>query len=160
MTKTEGDKPPGKERAGEEVRPGAAIRKALRQLASMLPILVGVVLLIGLVRATVPPSAVLAVFNGNTLRDTFLGSVMGSVLAGNPINSYVIGEQLLRDGVSLYAVGAFVVTWVTVGVVQLPAESIALGRRFALYRNGLAFLVSIPIALLAATLTIVLGGGS
>jgi len=160
MTKTTGDTPQGKRRASDEVGPGVAIRKALRQLASMLPILVGVVLLIGLVRATVPPSTVLAVFNGNTLRDTFLGSVMGSVLAGNPINSYVIGEQLLRDGVSLYAVGAFVVTWVTVGFVQLPAESIALGRKFALYRNGLAFLISIPIALLAATLTIVLGGSS
>jgi len=34
-----------------------------------------------------------------------------------------------------------------VGLVQLPAETAALGRRFALLRNGLSFVLSIPIAL-------------
>ena len=135
-----------------------ATRKAGRQMMAILPIIIGVVLLVGLLRALIPPSAINAVFGGDTLRDAFTGSVLGSLLAGNPINSYVIGGQLLEDGVSLYAVGAFVVTWVTVGLVQLPAESIALGRKFAFYRNGLAFLLSIPIALLAASIMSVLGG--
>jgi len=127
-------------------------------MLAILPILSGVVLLVGLLRAAVPASTIQAVFGGDTLRDTLTGSFLGSLLAGNPINSYIIGGQLLEDGVSLYAVGAFVVAWVTVGMVQLPAESIALGRKFALYRNGLAFVMSIPIALTAATLVALLGG--
>lgn len=135
-----------------------ATRKAARQMLSILPILTGVVLLVGLLRAAIPPSAINAVFTGDTLRDTLTGSFLGSLLAGNPINSYVIGGQLLEDGVSLYAVGAFVVTWVAVGLVQLPAESIALGRKFAFYRNGIAFLMSIPIALLATSIMAMLGG--
>jgi len=135
-----------------------ATRKAGRQMMAILPIITGVVLLVGLLRAAIPPSAIQAVFGGGTLSDALTGSLLGSLLAGNPINSYVIGGQLLEDGVSLYAVGAFVVTWVTVGLVQLPAESIALGRKFALYRNGIAFLMSIPIALLAATIISMLGG--
>jgi len=135
-----------------------AIRKAGRQLMSVLPILTGVILLVGLLRVAVPASTIKAVFSGAMLRDTVFGSLLGSVLAGNPINSYVIGSQLLEDGVSLYAVGAFVVAWVTVGMVQLPAESIALGRRFALYRNGLAFAMSIPIALITASVVALLGG--
>ena len=89
-------------------------------MLSVLPILTGVILLVGLLRVAVPASTIKAVFSGVMLRDTVFGSLLGSVLAGNPINSYVIGSQLLDDGVSLYAVGAFVVTWVTVGMVQLP----------------------------------------
>jgi uncharacterized membrane protein YraQ (UPF0718 family) len=135
-----------------------ATRKAARQMLAILPILIGVVLLVGLLRAAIPASTIQAVFGGNTLRDTVTGSFLGSILAGNPINSYVIGGQLLADGVSLYAVGAFIVAWVTVGIVQLPAESIALGRKFAFYRNGLAFLVSVPIALIAANAVALLGG--
>ena len=104
-------------------------------MLAILPILTGVVLLVGLLRAAIPASAIQAVFGGDTLRDTLTGSLLGSILAGNPINSYVIGGQLLEDGVSLYAVGAFVVAWVTVGMVQLPAESIALGRKFGCLRR-------------------------
>jgi len=135
-----------------------ATRKAGRQLLSVLPILTGVILLVGLLRVAVPASTIKAIFSGAMVRDTVFGSLLGSVLAGNPINSYVIGSQLLEDGVSLYAVGAFVVAWVTVGMVQLPAESIALGRRFALYRNGLAFVISILIALITASVVALLGG--
>ena len=53
---------------------------------------------------------------------------------------------------SLFAVTAVIVTWVTVGLVQLPAEVTALGGRFAVSRNAAAFVVSIPTALLTALL--------
>jgi uncharacterized membrane protein YraQ (UPF0718 family) len=87
------------------------------------------------------------VFTGNLLTDTLLGSVIGSVSAGNPITSYVIGGELLAEGVSMYAVAAFIVAWVTVGVVQLPAEAGILGRRFALVRNLVSFVLSLVVAI-------------
>lgn len=46
-----------------------------------------------------------------------------------------------------------IVSWVTVGVVQLPAEALLLGGRFAMLRNLLSFLFAIVIAfLIVATL--------
>lgn len=42
------------------------------------------------------------------------------------------------------------ITWVTVGLVQLPAEMPALGQRFALLRNAFSFILSIPVAILTA----------
>ena len=80
--------------------------------------------------------------------DTLWGACFGSILAGNPINSYIIGAALLNHGISLFAVTAFIITWVTVGLVQLPAEIASLGLRFALLRNVICLVLAIPIAIL------------
>jgi uncharacterized membrane protein YraQ (UPF0718 family) len=121
--------------------------RAAKGLSTSLPLLVGIILLLGLFRTFVSKQWIQSVFTGSLLRDTFVAGAIGSVSAGNPITSYVIGGELLKDGVSLVAVTSFIVTWVTVGVVQLPAEASILGGRFAVARNilsfGLAILVSI-----------------
>jgi hypothetical protein len=70
------------------------------------------------------------------------------VAAGHPLASYVLGGELLTEGVSLLAVTALIVSWVTVGVVQLPAEALLLGRRFAIYRNLICYFFAIAISFL------------
>jgi len=78
--------------------------------------------------------------------DTLLGACFGSIFTGNPINSYVIGGEMLGYGISLFAVTALIISWVTVGIAQLPAEIMAFGSRFALIRNITSFVLSIIIA--------------
>jgi uncharacterized membrane protein len=41
------------------------------------------------------------------------------------------------------------VSWVTVGIVQLPAEVLMLGARFAIYRNVICFFSAVAIAFLS-----------
>lgn len=125
-----------------------AIRSSVRQFVTMLPVLAGVVLLIGLFGAFVSGEMLMAVFSGNAVLDTLLGACFGSIFAGNPINSYIIGGELLKYGISLFAVTAFIVSWVTVGLVQLPAEIAAFGKKFALLRNGLSFVMAMLVAIL------------
>jgi len=125
-----------------------ATRSSVRQFTTLLPVLIGVVLLIGLFNTFVSKDLLASIFSDNLALDTLWGACFGSILAGNPINSYVIGGELLKYGISLFAVTALIITWVTVGLVQLPAEIAALGRRFALLRNALSFVLSIPIAIL------------
>lgn len=134
-----------------------ATRKSAKQFTNLLPILVGVVLLIGLFNAFVSKDFLASIFSGSMALDTLWGACFGSIFAGNPINSYVIGGELLKYGISLFAVTALIVTWVTVGLVQLPAEIAALGRRFALLRNGLSFSLSIPIAILTVVILNLIG---
>lgn len=134
-----------------------ACRSATRQFVNLLPILIGVVLLIGLFNAFVSEEWLTSIFSGNLVLDTLWGSCFGSILAGNPINSYIIGGELIKYGISLFAVTAFIVTWVTVGLVQLPAEIAAFGRRFAFLRNGLSFILSIPISILTVLIVNFLG---
>ena len=125
-----------------------ALRSSASQFINLLPILVGVVLLIGVFNAFVSRALLSSIFSGEMALDTLWGACFGSVLTGNPINSYVIGGELLEHGISLFAVTALIISWVTVGLVQLPAEIAALGRRFALVRNGASFVLSIVIAIL------------
>ena len=67
------------------------------------------------------------------------------------MTSYVLGGELFKQGVSLVAVTAFLVAWVTVGLVQLPAESMILGKRFAITRNITAFILSIIVAIITVS---------
>jgi predicted Fe-Mo cluster-binding NifX family protein len=134
-----------------------ATRSAARQLINLLPILIGVVLLIGLFNAFISEEWLTSIFSGNLALDTLWGACFGSILAGNPINSYIVGGELLKYGVSLFAVTAFIVTWVTVGLVQLPAEIAAFGKRFAFLRNGFSFVLAIPIAVLTVMIVNFLG---
>jgi len=124
-----------------------SIQKAAKALWNSFPILLGVILLVSIVNVLIPSSAYSFLFRNNFL-DSFIGSALGSILAGNPITSYVIGGELLSQGISLTAVTAFIVAWVTVGLVQLPAESMLLGKRFAITRNITAFVLAIIVALI------------
>jgi len=123
-----------------------ALKASFNQFVNLLPILVGVFLLIGLFNVFVSKELISSLFSGNRALDALMGACFGALFAGNPINSYIIGGELLEYGVSLLAVTAFIIAWVTVGLVQLPVEISALGLRFALVRNVASFLMSIAIA--------------
>ncbi len=129
-----------------------SFRKSVRQYTNILPTLLGVILLIGLFNTLISKESLVSVFSGNSMLDTVVGACFGGVLAGNTINSYVIGDQMLDYDVGLYAVTALIIAWAAVGLVQLPAEIAALGKRFALLRNAVSFVAVIPIAILTVTI--------
>ena len=127
--------------------------KAIKGFGKTLPMLFGVILLIGLFRVFVTKQMISSIFTGEFLSDTLVGSVIGSISAGNPITSYIIGGELLEEDVSLFAVTAFMVAWVTVGIVQYPAEAAILGKRFATIRNIVSFILAILVSI-ATVMTI------
>lgn len=112
-----------------------------------LPVLLAVLFLVSMVLVLVPFNFYQQVFTGRRITDSFLGAILGSIMAGNPATSYIIGGELQKIGISKIAIFAFLISWVTVGIVQFPAESLMLGRKFALARNFISFLFSIIIAL-------------
>ncbi len=144
----------GKESYGQNIRIDRtsiiqAVHRSKNQFVNILPILTGVVLLIGLFNAFASKDILASIFSGNMFKDLLSGAFFGSILAGNPINSYVIGGELLNKGVNLFAVTAFIMAWVTVGIIQLPVEIAALGKGFALVRNTISFILSMVIAMFA-----------
>ena len=123
------------------------LRRSLLGFGAMMPMILGVVGLVGLFQAVITPALLHGLFTGNLLYDTLIGTVAGGVAAGQAMVSYIIGGELLKEGISMYAVAAFVLSWVTLGVVQLPLEVEVLGLRFTIVRNLLAFCFTILIAL-------------
>ncbi|MGD8571481.1 MAG: hypothetical protein PVG89_11650 [Gammaproteobacteria bacterium] len=129
-------------------RLASSITKALRAFGGALPIVIGMLLLTSLAIKLFPAEAVADWFGQLRFSDVVVGASIGSIAAGHPLASYLLGGELLAGGVSLLAVTALIVSWVTVGFIQLPAEMMLLGRRFAIYRNITCFVLAIVVAFL------------
>lgn len=127
-----------------------ALKKSCRMFVSIGPMLLGVVGLVGILQVYITPSMLASVFSGNPITDTLVGTLTAAAASGNPMVSYVLGGELLEQGISLYAVTAFLLSWVTLGFVHLPVEAEALGLRFTVYRNILTFLGTVLVALATA----------
>lgn len=125
-----------------------SFRKTTRAFINMLPIMIGMLLLTSLVVTLFPEQISSGLFGNGEILDSLLAASLGSIAVGHPLASYLLGGELLGGGVNLIAVTALVVTWVTVGVVQLPAEALMLGLRFAVYRNIISYFAAIAIAFL------------
>jgi uncharacterized membrane protein YraQ (UPF0718 family) len=130
-------------------RLSGSLRKTARTFFNLLPIIIGMLLLTSLVASLMPEQTAMTWFGHSEPLDALIGAAVGGVAAGHPLASYLLGGELLQAGVSLIAVTALMVSWVTVGIIQLPAEALMLGLRFAVYRNLICFLSAIVIAFLA-----------
>jgi hypothetical protein len=104
-------------------------------------------MLVSLVLTVIPAGSFRALFTGNRFLDPLIGAIAGSISSGNALTSYIISGELQHNGVSLLAITAFIVSWVTVGIVQLPAEALTLGKTFAITRNIISFVSSILVAI-------------
>lgn len=126
-----------------------SLKKTARTFVNLLPIIIGVLLLTSLAVVVFPDQISAGLFGGSDALDALIGASVGSIAAGHPLASYLLGGELLKSGVSLIAVTALIVSWVTVGIVQLPAEILMLGTRFAIYRNVICFFSAVAIAFLS-----------
>ncbi len=124
------------------------IDKSWKAFRSVIPIILSVLMVVALIQAVVPSESYKKLFSGNVLLDPLIAAIFGGLSLGNPIVSYVIGAGLLANGVGLVAVTAFIVSWVTVGVIQLPAEVFYFGKRFAIVRSATSFISAIAIGII------------
>ena len=125
-----------------------AFKKALENFLSMTPMLLGVIGFVAILQTYVTPDILAHLFGYGQLSDIFTGTFIGAISSGNPAISYIISEQLLNQGVSLYALSAFILSWVTLGIVQLPAEVSVFGLKFTFYKNILTLLSTMLVAYL------------
>jgi hypothetical protein len=132
-----------------EHRLTSSLKKTARTFVNLLPIIIGMLLLTSLAVTMFPEQISAGLFGGSGALDALIGASVGSIAAGHPLASYLLGGELLKSGVSLVAVTALIVSWVTVGVVQLPAEVLMLGARFAIYRNVICFFSAVAVAFLS-----------
>ncbi len=133
-----------------------AFKKTLNNFKQILPVIIGVFLLMSFVVSVIPEKFYSNIFSGNKFIDPLLGALLGSVSGGSPITSYILAGEFLAQGVSKLAATAFILTWVTVGLIQLPVESLVFGKKFAIARNVASFVTAIVIAVLTvATLSLI-----
>lgn len=128
-----------------------AVKKTLNSLNQIFPIILGLFLLLSLTVSIIPQTFYSNVFTGNKFLDPLVGALLGSISGGTSITSYILAGEFLKQGVGLLAVTAFMLSWVTVGIIQIPIESAIFGKKFAIVRNIASFVSAIVIAILTVT---------
>jgi len=124
------------------------VLQSIKPLIKIFPFFVGIILLISLINSAISKSFYQKIFSKNIFLDSLIGTSLGSIFAGNSITSYIMGGEFLQQGVSLVAVTAFLVAWVTVGVLQFVVEAYYFGKKFTILRNILSFIFSILVAII------------
>ena len=115
-----------------------SIKAGASSLLSLLPLLVAIFALVGLFQEFLPPQLIESVMGqGNRFVSLLVGGLVGAISIGPPLASYPIAGSLLSNGAWPPAVAAFIMSWISVGMVTLPFEAKVFSWRFALLRNGL-----------------------
>lgn len=73
-----------------------AVWSASNQIKNLLPVMTGVVFLASLFSAFISEEFLASLFSGRIWWDSFWGVSIGSVFAGNPINSYIIDSRMAK----------------------------------------------------------------
>ncbi len=79
---------------------------------------------------------------------TLLAAVIGGTILMPAFVAFPLGATLLNVGATVQTVTAFVSSSVIVGVATMPVESKAFGKKFAILRNALSFLLALLLAFL------------
>jgi uncharacterized membrane protein YraQ (UPF0718 family) len=125
-----------------------ALKKAVRSVLGVLPQFLGIIVLIGLLLAVLDPATInrfIGVSSG--WLGVLAASVLGSITLIPGFIAFPTAALLLEGGAGVAQIAAFVSTLMMVGIVTLPAEIGTFNRRFALLRNGLAYVFSLLVAL-------------
>ena len=127
----------------------AGVRKAVRMLLGILPMLVGILAAVSLLLAAVPTSTLQRALGGGVV--SFVAALfVGSITLVPGFIAYPLAGVLRDNGASVGVLAAFITTLMMVGIVTLPLEMRMLGRRVAVLRNALAFVGAVLVAIIMA----------
>ncbi len=122
---------------------------ARQTLLHMVPLLLAIFALIGLFQEFVPAEMIHTWLGSeNHLLSLLNGGLVGAIAIGPPVAAFPIAGSFIETGAWPPAAAAFIVSWVSVGVVTLPVEAHVFGWRFALWRNTITFFAALLIGLL------------
>lgn len=125
-----------------------AMKRSKAMMGSMMGQIVAIIFLIGLVLAFVPTETIRTVLGSDTpLRSTLLGAAIGSVTLIPAFVAFPLIGSMISAGADIVPAVAFLTTLTMVGVVTFPLEQREFGRKFAISRNVLSFVLAMGIAL-------------
>lgn len=126
-----------------------SLNAACQTLWRMAPLLLSIFALIGLFQEFVPQEMIHSWLGSqNHFLSLLNGGLIGAIAIGPPVAAFPIAGSFIDNGAWPPAAAAFIVSWVSVGVMTLPVEAHVFGWRFTLWRNAITFLSALLIGLL------------
>jgi len=135
--------------AGNREKSVRALKVAGKSFFKILPMVLIIVVLVGLLLGFVPPEVIEEFFGAQSgiLGVLIIGGA-GAILHIPSLIAFPLAGSLTESGASVTSAAAFITTLTMIGTVYLPVEIKILGKKFALLRNGLSFLIALAISLL------------
>ncbi len=126
-----------------------SLKIAGKSFIRMLPMVFIIIIIIGLLLGFVPPEEISKFIGDQSgIVGVLIIGVAGALMHIPALLAFPLGASLLESGASVTAVAAFITTLTMIGMVTLPLEIKELGKRMALLRNGISFVIAIIIALI------------
>jgi len=122
---------------------------AAKSFIRILPIVFIIIIFIGLLLGFVPQSQISKIAGEQAgFLGVFLIALVGAIMHIPSLIAFPLAASLLKDGASITVTAAFITTLTMIGTVTLPLEIKELGKKVALLRNGISFIIAIVIALI------------
>ena len=126
-----------------------ALIKAWNSFKNILPMLLGVVILIGLILSILDTKLISKIIgNQSGFYGVMLASLLGSITLIPGFIAFPTAALLLNGGAGYIQIAAFVQTLMMVGIVTLPLEIKYFNKKIAILRNAISFVLSIGLAYL------------
>jgi uncharacterized membrane protein YraQ (UPF0718 family) len=125
-----------------------ALRISKKSSLELAPRVLGMVALVGLMLALVPPALLTKLFSVQGLGGFVVVSAIGSLITMPGPVAFPLAGSLLKLGAAPATLAAFVTTLTMVGTVTAPMEISYFGKRFTIIRQSLSFITAIVIGVL------------
>jgi uncharacterized membrane protein YraQ (UPF0718 family) len=124
-----------------------ALKKAWKSFENILPQFLTVLVIIGIMLAVLEPETISKlVGSGSGFLGMLVLAALGAVTLIPGFIAFPLAASLLKSGAGFMQIAVFVSTLMMVGIVTLPVEFKYFGKKAAIIRNSLAFLLSFGIA--------------
>ena len=121
---------------------------ALKTLGKIAPSILSVILLIGIMYGLFSDKIALFFGQENGIIGFLTIALLGSVIHIPSLLAFPLAGSFLSEGASISSVAAFITTLTMIGIVTLPLEIKIMGKKFAIYRNSISFIIALIIATL------------
>ena len=126
-----------------------ALKVALKSFVNMLPIMLIIIILIGLLLGFVPENQISKTIGEQAgFKGIMVVAILGAFLHIPSLISFPLASSLLKSKASVTSVAVFITTLTMIGMVTLPLEIKELGKKMALLRNGISFIIAIIIGII------------
>lgn len=124
-----------------------SLKKAWKSFENILPQMLAMITLVGLVVAIFSPDTISKVIGGSSgWWGVVVAAILGSATLMPAFVAFPLAAILHENGAGFMQLSAFVSTLTMVGVITFPLESKFFGKKFAIIRNGLAFVFAFLVA--------------
>jgi uncharacterized membrane protein YraQ (UPF0718 family) len=126
-----------------------ALLLAFKKFVFILPSFLIMLILISIILFLFPQEKIIDYLDyGSDMVNIILSALIGSISAVPGFIAFPLAGILREHGISYTIIASFTTTLMMVGTITFPVEATYLGKRVALIRNVIGFIIAIIVALL------------